>query len=122
MDEVSRIDFHARADANDELIARVAALMAEHWQPQDRFRAPNGATDAATHARVVLGIAAGGGSAAQIVGYLRRAEEDAFGDPLSSAQMRWALADLISAWSWNREPLPGDPGELITRPAPRGAT
>jgi hypothetical protein len=37
MDETSRRDFHARADANEELIARVAAVLSEAlglWRPR----------------------------------------------------------------------------------------
>ena len=115
MTEMSRRDFHARAGANEQLIARVAALLAEHWDPERRFRAPDGLYDASSHARAVLSILAGGGPAAQVVGYLRQAEEEVLGDAVSTAPERWALADLVWAWSWDREPLPGDPGAAIPR-------
>ena len=115
MNEISRRDFHARADANEDLIARVAAVLVEHWDAEGRFHAPNGETNPASHARAVLAILGGGGGPAQVVGYLRTAEEEAFGEPVSGAQMRWALADLFWAWSWNREPLDGDPGASVLR-------
>ena len=113
MDEISRRAFHARAAANEELIRRVGALLAEHWDRAGRFQAPNGAYDATSHARAILAIFAGGGPPAQAIGYLRHAEEEALGAPVSTGQERGEVIDLIWAWSWDREPLPGDPGAIL---------
>jgi hypothetical protein len=107
------LDFHARVAANEELIGRVSALLAEHWDPEARFRAPNGACDPSSHARAVLGILAAGGPAAQVMGYLRYAEEELLGAAVSNGQLRGAIANRIWAWSWEQEPMPGEPGSII---------
>ncbi|MGH7719273.1 MAG: hypothetical protein ACREON_10560 [Gemmatimonadaceae bacterium] len=104
MADPERLHFHARADANEELIARVASLLAREWDPAREFRAPDGSGDPAAHARTLLAILAGGGGAAQVVGYLRRAEEEILGVARSTGAARWSLADQIWHWSWNREP------------------
>ena len=105
-----------------DTITCVAALLAEHWDRTARFQAPNGACDATSHARAILAIFAGGGPPAQAIGYLRHAEEEALGAPVSTGQERGAMVDLIWAWSWDRQPLPGDPGATLADRARDAAT
>ena len=100
------IDLHARAAANPELVARVAEVLATYWDPANEFRAPDDSTSSEAHARAVLGILAAGGPAADVMGYLRRAEAATLGAPRTTGRERWAIASAIERWSWGRDPLP----------------
>jgi len=100
------IDLHARAAANPDLVARVAELLTAFWDPREEFDAPNGSSSSEAHARAALGILAAGGPAADVMGYLRRAEEAALGAPRTTGRDRWAISIVIERWSWGRDPLP----------------
>ena len=100
------IDLHARAADNPELVARVAELLAAFWDSSEEFRAPDDSTSSASHARAVLGILAAGGPAADVMGYLRRAEAATLSEPRTTGRERWAIASVIERWSWGRDPLP----------------
>ena len=92
--------------ANPELVARVAEVLATYWDPANEFRAPDDSTSSEAHARAVLGILAAGGPAADVMGYLRRAEAATLGAPRTTGRERWAIASVIERWSWGRDPLP----------------
>ena len=115
------IDLHARAAANPELVARVAEVLAAYWDPAHEFRAPDDSTSSEAHARAVLGILAAGGPAADVMGYLRRAEAAALDTPCTSGRERWAIATVIERWSWGRDPLPAH-GRDAPVPALRAST
>ena len=100
------IDLHARAAGNAELVARVAELLAAYWDPAEELRAPDDSTSSEAHARAVLGILAAGGPAADVMGYLRRAEEATLSAARTTGRERWAIASVIERWSWGRDPLP----------------
>ena len=85
----------ARAGTNPDVIRRVAALLAARWDPDAEFAAPDGARTAEAHAAAVLGVLSAGGSRAEVVGYLRCAEEDLLVFPRSTAEQRWALAEEL---------------------------
>ena len=90
-------DRRARAGANPEVVRRVTALLAERWDPAGEFAAPDGPRTPAAHAAAVLGILAAGGRASEVIGYLRRAEEDVYVLPRSTAEVRHALATAVEA-------------------------
>ena len=100
------IDLHARAAGNPELVARVAELLATYWDPAEEFRSPDDSTSSEAHARAVLGILAAGGPAADVMGYLRRAEVATLSAARTTGRERWAIASVIERWSWGRDPLP----------------
>ncbi|AHG92830.1 hypothetical protein J421_5295 (plasmid) [Gemmatirosa kalamazoonensis] len=91
------LDRLARAGTNPEIVRQVAVLLAERWDPGAELAAPDGTCEPAAHAGAVLGVLGGGGPLADVVGYLRRAEEDRFVFPRSTAAERWALAEAIHA-------------------------
>jgi hypothetical protein len=91
------LDRRARAGANPEVVRRVAAILAERWDPAGELAAPGGARTPEAHAAAVLGIIAAGGRPTEVVGYLRRAEEDAYVLPRSTGAARRALAEAIEA-------------------------
>ena len=95
MDRV--IDRLARAGMNPDIVARVAAVLAERWDPAAELTAPDGERSARSHAVAVLGVLGAGGRRSEVIGYLRRAEEDVFVFPRSTAEARQALASEIEA-------------------------
>jgi hypothetical protein len=109
------IDLHTRAAANPELVARVAELLTTFWDPAHEFDAPDGSSSSEAHARAVLGVLAAGGPAADVMGYLRRAEEGALGAPRTTGRERWAIATVIERWSWGREALPAHGSDAPVR-------
>ncbi len=101
------------------LLHRVAELLAAYWDPQAEFAAPavylNAAGSPVTpgdrraamaHGEVILAMYAAGGPQADVVGYLRHAEEEALGRARTTTGQRWALAAVIWRWSHGHEPVP----------------
>jgi hypothetical protein len=101
------IDRRARGGDNPALVAAVASLLAARWDPASEFATPDGADTPEAHAAAVLGILAAGGRRAEVVGYLRTAEEAALGAPRSSGEVRWSLAEEIKALVLDT-PVPGE--------------
>lgn len=89
------LDRRARAGGNPELVRRVAELLALRWDPDAEFATPDGDPHPEAHAATVLGILAAGGRRAEVVGYLRRAEESALGAVRSTGATRWEVAEAI---------------------------
>ena len=50
------IDRRARSGGNPQLVAAVARLLAERWDPAGEFATPDGADTPEAHAAAVLGI------------------------------------------------------------------
>ena len=103
------LDRRARAGGNPALVIAVARLLASRWDPAGEFATPDGADTPEAHAAAVLGILAAGGRRAEVVGYLRSAEEAALGAPRSTGELRWALAEEIKALVLDT-PVSGEPG------------
>ena len=89
---MSALRFYARAGGDARAIAHVAALLVTRWDPASELVAPNDSSDARAHAVTVLGILATGPDIARVMGYLRAAEERAWGAPRTTAAERHALA------------------------------
>jgi hypothetical protein len=106
------MDEHARAASDSELVARVSELLANHWDPSREFVAPNGSTDPSAHAKALLAIIESGGPAAELVGYLRRAEEVALEQTRTRTGFRWAIATTIWRWSRGLDALPNNGGDV----------
>jgi hypothetical protein len=115
---VKPIDLYVSGQ-NAALLHRVSELLAAHWDPRAEFLGPptylNASGDIVspeqprmpeTHAEVVLALYAAGGPQADVVGYLRRAEEAALGRARTNTGQRWALAALIWRWGQGHEPIP----------------
>jgi hypothetical protein len=102
------LDRRARAGGNLALVTTVARLLAARWDPTGEFATPDGADTPEAHAAAVLGILAAGGRRAEVVAYLRRAEEAALGAPRSTGELRWALTEEIKALVLDT-PVSGEP-------------
>lgn len=75
--------FYAQAAGQPAVIAAVAKVLAERWDPEARFEAPDGTCHAESHASAVLGILGTGLDLAAVAGYFRRAEEAALDEAVS---------------------------------------
>ena len=108
------LDRLARAADRPDSVATVAALLRAEWDAAAEFTAPDGERMAASHARALLGVLAAGGRQSELVGYLRRAEEAALGEPRSDGGFRWALAERIVSVALGL-PAPTPEGESDAR-------
>jgi hypothetical protein len=90
-------DLLGRAGTRPDIVTRVAQVLAARWDPDAELAAPDGERTAEAHAAAVLGILGAGGPLADVVAYLRRAEEDRFVFPRSTAAARWATAEHVRA-------------------------
>jgi hypothetical protein len=88
--------FYAKAAGQPAVIAASAKVLAERWDPEARFEAPDGTCNAESHASAVLGILGTGLDLAAVSDYFRRAEEAALGDAVSDGGLRYALGH--AAW------------------------
>ena len=93
---MSDVRFYARAVGDPAVIADVARLLVDQWDPAGRFEAPDGTRSPESHARAVLGILGTGFDLAAVSGYLRRAEEAALGAAESDGRLRSAVGR--AAW------------------------
>lgn len=109
---MASLDKHARAASDSELVARVSELLAAHWDASREFRAPDGSTDPSAHAVALLVIMESGGPAAELVGYLRRAEEASLEHTRTRTGFRWAISMAIWRWSHGLDPLPNHGGDV----------
>jgi hypothetical protein len=89
------LDRRAHAAEHPDVVREVAALLAARWDPDAELAAPDGARAPTSHASAVLAIYAAGGSPAEVMGYLRRAEEARFVFPRSTGEARAALAQAV---------------------------
>ena len=92
---MSLLRYYARASGDPHLIAAVAATLKAVWDPAEELQAPDGTCDPRAHAATILGMLATGGDIAAVNGYLRRAEEAAFGTVRSSPDERRNLSHHI---------------------------
>ena len=89
------LDRRAHAAGHPDVVRRVAALLVERWDPRGELTAPDGERAPVSHATAVLALYAAGGSPAEVMGYLRRAEEARFVFPRSTGEARAALAQAV---------------------------
>ena len=90
--------FYSRAVGDPAVIADVARVLADQWDPAGRFEAPDGTRSPESHARAVLGILGTGFDLAAVSGYLRRAEEAALGAAESDGRVRRTVGRAV----WDR--------------------
>lgn len=88
--------FYAQAAGQSAVIEAFAKVLSERWDPDGRFAAPDGTCRAESHSRAVLGILGTGLDLPAVAGYLRRAEEAAFGEVVSDGGLRYAMGR--AAW------------------------
>ena len=102
MDESRKATFYGRAVEDPEIVARVAVLLANAWDPAAEIRdALGGAADFyEAEARTLLGMLSADASELEAQGHLRRREEAALGRTLHPAGTRHAVA--VRAWRMAR--------------------
>ena len=98
MDEYGRPTFYGRSVEDPSIVAHVAKLLADEWDPHAEIRAVAGAPDDFydNEARTILGMLSADAGELEVQGYLRRREQEMLGRTLHPVEARHAIA--VCAW------------------------
>ena len=98
MDESRKPTFYGRAVEDPSIVAQVAKLLADDWDPSAEIRNALGGTADfyESEARTILGMLSADVGELEVQGYLRRREQEAIGRTLHPIEARHAIA--LRAW------------------------